>query len=402
VRQLALIASLLFIACAPLNAHPASALPSETPRIATAPEGQPEPSPVESQPPVGPPPVKGPPSVEIPMPAVSLKSNTYSVSTAPALRRVTVTPELQNWIGSSGLIELMYWLDNTRGGGPYARVNPSVPVSDEEWNSRIWPGPFQKVAKAVASARPAAGRFFHLDAWRIDAAYALPWAPTTPSTPEAIATAIQFIDVTVEFRDHAETPPAEGELWYTWHLRFPSAGLRLFSIADGYDGVTARTWMNVGTPYWSRALLDEEATSAVAGYLWNESYAPGGRQQYANGRWTTPFWTKRIADLNRLNELFDARRLTERRFENMTVRIDGFEPMTFFGGGVVTVTISGRVVEVLDGKTIAETFSQPMKFFRFGGNGNMISGWAAVDSQEDGVWLSGGDLALSALFTSFG
>jgi hypothetical protein len=57
---------------------------------------------------------------------------------------------------------------------------------------------------------------------------------------------------------------------------------------------------------------------------------------------------------------------------------------------------------VISAKTVTETFTQRMKFFRFGGNGLGLSGWTAVDAQEDGVWLSGGALALDKLQTSFG
>jgi hypothetical protein len=60
------------------------------------------------------------------------------------------------------------------------------------------------------------------------------------------------------------------------------------------------------------------------------------------------------------------------------------------------------LVEVIGGKSVTENFTQLLKFFRFGGNGLGLSGWTAVDAQEDGVWLSGGDLALDKLQSSFG
>jgi hypothetical protein len=166
--------------------------------------------------------------------------------------------------------------------------------------------------------------------------------------------------------------------------------------------MTAKTWTRPNAAYWSTSLLETEAKSAIAGYLWNESYVPGGNQQFSSNRDTTPFWRQRIEGLNRLNALFVAGTLTARRFEDMTVRIDAFDPLTYFGGGVVNVTIGGRLVEVISGRTVTETFTQRMKFFRFGGSGLGLSGWTAVDAQEDGVWLSGGDLALDKLQTSFG
>jgi hypothetical protein len=205
----------------------------------------------------------------------------------------------------------------------------------------------------------------------------------------------------VEFRDHAEVAPAEGELWYTWHLRVPTAGTSLSAIADGYDGVTMKTWQGMG-PSWKAALLESEASSWVANYLWNESYAKGGNPQFAQGRETTPFWRSRVAALNGLNVLLGAGRLTERRFENVSVRINAFQPMTVFGAGIVTATVDGRLVETLDGRTARVDFSQPMKFFRWGGNPFNQASWSAVDAFEDGEWVSGGDLALDQLQFSFG
>jgi hypothetical protein len=346
-----------------------------------------------------PPPPQAMPA-QVPMPEVALKSATFAVSAGPVLRRVS-TADFPDYAARDFGVSLMGFLDLARGN---SRVNPyaQVSVSDDQWNSRIWSGPFQKIARAATNAKPATGRFFHLDRWRIDAAYSLSSDAALPAMPGVPGKGYQFVELTLEFRDHAEDPPAEGELWYTWHLRMPTAGTSMFAVADGYDGASARTWMNPGASYWSQALLETEATSAVAGYLWNESYVPGGNPQFAAARPTTPFWQKRVDGLNHLNELFAAKQLTERRFENTSVRIDRFEPLTFFAGGVVTVTITGRLVEVLNGKTIVENFSQPMKFFRFGGSGASISGWTAVDSQEDGVWLSGGNLALDKLETFHG
>lgn len=334
------------------------------------------------------PPAEVAPSAQVPMPQVTLMKNAFTVGAAPPLRRVAVTdlPEAVLWPWALGLLQR---LDSFRGVGPIARVKgPGSPASDEEWNSLVWPGPFQQVARAAVVAKPPAGRFFHLESARVDAVYALPWS------------GLQFADATIVFRDHADVPPAEGELWYTWHVRLPTAGSQIFAIADGHDAST-RSFMR-SEPYWTRAGLEAEAVSAVAGYLWNESYVPGGSQQFSNARDTTPFWRERIAALNELNALFAAGTLTSRTFEDVRVRIEAFEPLTLFGGGIVTATMTGRLVEVVSGKTITETFTQPVKFFRFGASGAGISGWAAVDAFQDGEWVSGGSLALDKLETAHG
>jgi hypothetical protein len=178
------------------------------------------------------------------------------------------------------------------------------------------------------------------------------------------------------------------------------SGPNVFVIADGYDangpGLMRRD------PYWTRSQLDAEAASAIAGYLWNESYVNGGGRQFPREQDTTPFWRERLAAVRNLNQLFESGVLTDRYFENVGVRIERFEPLTVFGAGIVTVTVSGRVVELVRGKRYTETFSQPMKFFRFGLGGPGISGWAAVDAFQDGEWVSGGDLALGTLQTAHG
>jgi hypothetical protein len=331
--------------------------------------------------------VPAPPNAQlgpVPMPDVALKANAFAWTAAPPLRRaIDAVP--QHAVDEFGR-ELMRYLDQLRGVGPYANHGP---VTDAMWDQRVWPGPFQQIARRVVGAKPPQGRFFHLESVRLDAAYSLPWA----------GGGYQLADVTVSFRDHAEHPPAEGDLWYTWHLRAPMGQVSIGVIADGYDA-SARGLMRVD-PYWSRAQLEEEATSAVAGYLWSESYASGAYEPFWRPQ-TTLFGSERNASLERMRALFRDGALTDRRFENVAVRIDRFDPLTYFGGGVATVTITGRLVEVLRGKTYVESFSAPMKFFRFGTGALGISGWFPVDAFQDGAWVSGGDLALGSLQTTFG
>ncbi len=245
-------------------------------------------------------------------------------------------------------------------------------MSDGEWNSQIWPGPFQKMARVAVTAKPAPGRFLHLESARVDAGYALPW------------NGLQFVDATIVFNDHAENSPAEGELSYTWHVRLPTTtGGGMFAIADGYEatGPYPRT-----DTYWTASALEQEATSAVAGYLWGESFtSPAGTSSSRTCAIRRPFWHARFEALKQLNTLYVAGTLTARRFENVTARIDRFDPLTYFGGGVVTATIGGRLVETVSGKTHTEPFTQAMRFFRFGSSGAGISGWTAVDAQQDGV-----------------
>jgi hypothetical protein len=341
-----------------------------------------------------PPPAPVDPPVAIPMPQVALKSGPFASGATPVAHRVAVS-ELPSNAAGDFAFGLMQFLDR-------ARSTPGAPnsVDDNEWNYRIWPGAFQKVARAVSAAKPGLGRFFHLESTRVDAVWAIPGL-AWPNMPGVPLQGLQYADVTVEFRDHAEVAPAEGELWYTWHLRLPTAGTSVYGVADGYDGATMKTWQGLG-PSWTAARLESEASSSVAQYLWSESYAKGGNPQFGQARETTPFWRTRIAALNGMNALLGAGRLTERRFENVSARLTGFQPMTVFGAGVVTVTVDGRLVETLDGRTARVNFSEPIKFFRFGANTFAPASWTAVDAYQDGEWVSGGDLALGDLQTQFG
>ncbi len=409
MRQLAFALAVLLVGCSAPVAPAAVPLATPTaPAVAVAaspdvcPDGTPtvptrfraDPAiacrtPVPQPPPV---PVDLPPLV--PMPQVALKTGPITAGASPVAQRVSAS-DFPSYALTDFGVSLMQFLDRTRIG-----PGMSNSVDDNEWNSRVWPGAFQKVARAVSAAKPGLGRFFHLESTRIDALYAIP-GPKLPNMPGVPLAGNQFADITVEFRDHAEVAPAEGELWYTWHLRVPTAGTSLSAIADGYDGVTMKTWQGLG-PSWKAALLESEASSWVANYLWNESYVKGGNPQFAQGRDTTPFWRSRVAALNGLNALLGAGRLTERRFENVSVRINAFQPMTVFGAGIVSATVDGRLVEMLDGRTARVDFSQPMKFFRWGGNPFNQASWSAVDSFEDGEWVSGGDLALDQLQFAFG
>lgn len=376
-------------ACGPAATAPV-ATPSAAPSV--EPSAVPFVTETPTPAPATPAPVQMP--VVVPLPDVVLQSQTFPMGVPPTAHQIPLAQLNPNtWNGWA--VQLMQFLDMARGGGPYKRIGP---MSDEEWNSRIWPGEFQKVARAVAATKPPEGRFFYSDSFAVDAAWSLPWS--VPNGNGATVS-LQFIDVTMKFRDHAETAPAEGELFYTWHLRLPTEGFGVYAVADGYDDVHARSWMN-GATYYDRPRLEREATSALGAYLWGESYLAGSSQKFANVQDTTPFWHSRIEALNGLNALFNAGRLTERRFEGARVRIDGFEPLTAYGGGIVTVTLTGRLVETLDGKTIRVDFTQPMKFYRFANSPTQLAGWTAIDSFEDGAWVSGGNLALDKLSTAHG
>ncbi len=63
--------------------------------------------------------------------------------------------------------------------------------------------------------------------------------------------------------------------------------------------------------------------------------------------------------------------------------MDRFDPLTYFGAGVVTVTVRGTLIGC---KTFRESFTEPVKFFRVASSSSNLNGWSAVDAFQDGAW----------------
>src|SRR5262249_10502452 len=97
----------------------------------------------------------------------------------------------------------------------------------------------------------------------------------------------------------------------------------------------------------------------------------------------------RIEALNQLNAMFGAGRLTDRHFEGAAVRIDDFTPLTAYGGGIVTVTLTGRLVETLDGKVTMVDLTPPMKFYRGRANPTSQAGGRMVRDRLVRGWRLG-------------
>jgi hypothetical protein len=163
-----------------------------------------------------------------------------------------------------------------------------------------------------------------------------------------------------------------------------------FTVMDLFDR-TASAWL-VGTDARYSALdLETELPFAASQYLSSESFSPG-RDPYT-GMLTaeTPFGRTRNDAILALGALKAAGTISERHFENVTASVDRFEPAWFGGDGVVTVHLTGVLVELGATGTRRIAFVQPLKFFR-----TPEGFWTPVDAQEaDGTWDSNGDLALA-------
>ena len=181
-------------------------------------------------------------------------------------------------------------------------------------------------------------------------------------------------------------------------LRMSVAGN--WQIVDAFDA-TAGRWLEGESPRYSAFSLENEVADVVAEYLSAESFAPGVWPSGAVRPPTTAFWKARNDALNEMNRLFTSGTLVDRHFEDVTARIVRFDPATYVGDGVLTVSVAGKLVEIAaDGTKRTVPFTQPLKFLRtYGGS---VS-WFAADAQEsDGSWDSGGVLALSEIDRTFG
>lgn len=194
-----------------------------------------------------------------------------------------------------------------------------------------------------------------------------------------------FADVTIRAHDHGPTEDVE----LSWRMRVQPIGF-WYRVIDLFDPASG-TWMIGEGPRYSAVELDTELRWAAQAYLGSESYSSFRPSNGTFGSADTAFWRVRAEAINGLNRRFATGALTERYFEGVTARVERFEPAWFGGDGVVTVMLSGRVVEtVAGGRQVTSDFTQRLKFLR------TFDFWTAVDAQEDdGSWDSGGNLALA-------
>src|SRR5256885_3895883 len=91
----------------------------------------------------------------VPMPEVSVKSASFPAAPQPAPRRLALS-QLPPYTAEGFGIELMQFLDSARGAVPKRGA-----MGEDEWNGRVWPGPFQKVVRAAGAAKPGPRRVVH-------------------------------------------------------------------------------------------------------------------------------------------------------------------------------------------------------------------------------------------------
>lgn len=250
---------------------------------------------------------------------------------------------------------------------------PGVDPEPDLRNMFAEPRVAQVVVRSLAGANITGQPELVLTDWRLNGGVMRAWG--SPA----------FADVTVRAHDHGPTE----DVALSWRMRVQPIGF-WYRVIDLFDPASG-TWMIGEGPRYSAVELEAELRWAAQAYLGNESYSSFRPSNGNFGGADTAFSRARTKAIDELNRRFATGALTERSFENVTARIERFEPAWFGGDGVVTVMLSGRLVEtVAGGQRVTSDFTQRLKFLR------TFDFWTAVDAQEDdGSWDSGGNLALA-------
>jgi len=381
MKRLGVLAlAVFFAACAPTAVAPPAAEPTAGSTAAPSPAASaPDEYPVAT-PSVQPTPPPAPPQVQ--PPKVALLQQAFAVGALPAAASAT-TEDLE--LTRQGLDGWTSYFAQTLTGyqALYAADAQKQLELKAGFETMIAPGPVAEVLKIWALRDASDVRKFTTSDAKILKLYAKPWGRAA------------YADIAFKLMESGGVQES------TRDLRLRVTVGRSWRVIDAWDATTAR-WLVGESPQYSALALESEAPSAVTNYLYSESYVAGGNEQFAQRPGLSTFLQARIDAINELNNAFKSRLLVDRHFEGATVKILRFDPATYLGDGVLTVSVSGRVV-VTDGSGNSRQtpFTQQMKFLRTvrGGVGNLN----AIDQQStDGTWDSGGDLALYAVDVEFG
>jgi hypothetical protein len=258
------------------------------------------------------------------------------------------------------------------------------------------PGPYRELIRQSlgpwfgSPGTEANKRAFELGQFTIQHMYAKPWGR------------VAYIDATLTFTDRITA--ADGTTSAVQRVqqgRYANQGQGMYKVLDGYDPMVTR-WVDGEQPRWSALALEAEAPNAIGYFLQRESFVPG--EPYAHGAppgqrfLITVYDNARNDALVRLDASYKKGEFTTRRFDDVAVRVSRFEPATFLGDGVVTVTVTAQLREGANPASLRSTpVTRTLRFYRITRDG-VNAFWQVVDEQgANGAWLSGGDLALAEI-----
>lgn len=290
---------------------------------------------------------------------------------APMATRAATTADLDAVRESIGQWSQSFIAMLQRRRHPQPGVDPELDLRNMVNEQRVG----QVIVRSIETASISGETTLALTGWTLNGGLMRAWG--SPA----------FMDITIRAHDQG---PLDG-IDIAWRMRVQAVGF-WFRAFDLFDPATA-TWMIGEAPRYTPVELDTELRWAAQAYLGNESYSPFRPVNGAVGNADTAFWRVRSDAITALNRQVATGALIERYFENVSARIERFEPAWFGGDGVVTAILSGRLVETLPGgRQVRSDFSQRLRFLR------TPDGWTAVDAQEgDGSWDSAGNLGLAEI-----
>jgi hypothetical protein len=255
-----------------------------------------------------------------------------------------------------GLRDLSY-----HGSEPYMFANTFAPTAFAE-----------RVKEMLQTPHPGETRYFIGRSATLDRDW-----------PAAATTGVAVIEATIVFDDEVGTLAAHWSEEHTWVIRaFRQSGM--FYILDGAE--TGRDTLPAMAPF-NPATLDGEVAAQVSQHLSQENVSQNARPMAMYKG--TAYWDARKGALDWLAKLAEQGVLTDRHFEDITAQVTEFAPTSFLGDGIVTVHLTGTLVEVMRGTRRTYRVDELVRFQR---TAAAHAFWLAVDGQDDnGNWLMHGN-----------
>jgi hypothetical protein len=199
---------------------------------------------------------------------------------------------------------------------------------------------------------------------------------------------VMLAELTVVFDDNISTATSWWTEERTWMLRALRQGDQFFIVDGAERGIDDLAALRAFDP----AALDRELAGQIAAYVGHEQASPGGGRPISPYK-GTPFWDARKAALDHLFALAERGVLTDRHFEGLAAQVTEFAPTTHLGDGIVTVRLTGTLIEVMRGVRHAYPFDELVRFQR---TASAQAWWLAVDGKaDDGSWLNRGVYAIA-------
>ena len=205
---------------------------------------------------------------------------------------------------------------------------------------------------------------------------------------------VMLVEGTIVFDDEAATPDSHWYEPHTWTIRGLGQSGSFFIV----DGAEVGSGMLGPVAGFDVRALDGEVARQVQNHLSEEQASPGGGRPISpyNG---TAYWDARKAALDQLFNLAERGVLTDRHFEGITAQVTEFTPTSYLGDGLVTVHLSGTLVEVMRGVRHTYPVDELVRFQRTASAQAM---WLAVDGNDGGGWLMHGDYSAAPVSLGHG